>query len=122
MLDVVLAEVVRRGHIRAHRKLAEEAVLVLQGRGRSIFWNDEGREIVLKWRAGDLFSPPFGVWQQHFTEGHDPARLLMVRNNVLSQALGSGHGLLGTEIPDRLPEVAEPGVDSPTPAQIHVEP
>jgi hypothetical protein len=42
MLDVVIAEVVRRGHIRAHRHLAEEAVLVLKGRGRSIFSDDQG--------------------------------------------------------------------------------
>jgi quercetin dioxygenase-like cupin family protein len=122
-LDTVIAEVVRRGHIRAHRKLAEEAVFVLGGRGRSIFWNDQGREHVVKWRAGDLFSPPLGVWQQHLTEGHDPARLLLVRDNFLSQALGVGHGLLGSDVPDRLPLVAEPAAaDSPTPAQIHIEP
>jgi hypothetical protein len=77
----------------------------------------------VKWREGDLFSPPLGALHQHLTEGHDPARLLVVRNNFIQQALGSGHGLFGTEIPDRLPEIAEPAAtDNPTPAQIHVEP
>ncbi len=123
VLDVAIVEAVRRGHVRAHRRMCEVGILVLEGRGRSIFWNDAGREHVVKWRAGDLFSPPLGVWQQHLTEGHDPARLLVVSNNFVQQALGMGHGLFDNDVPDRLPEVAEPAAaENPTFAQIHVEP
>lgn len=123
VLDATIVETVRRGHIRAHRRMCEVGILVLEGRGRSIFWNDAGREHVIKWRAGDLLSPPLGVWQQHLTEGHDPARLLVVSNNFVQQALGMGHGMFDNDVPDRLPEVADPAAtDNPTFAQIHVEP
>lgn len=121
-LDVAIIEAVRRGHVRAQRRLSEVAILVLQGRGRSIFWNDTGREHVLKWKEGDLFSPPLGAWQQHLTEGHAPSRLLVVSNNFVQQALGIGHDLFDADIPDRLPEVAEPEAESPSFAQIHTEP
>jgi quercetin dioxygenase-like cupin family protein len=108
MLDVALIEVVRRGYIRPRKLLAEEALYVLSGRGRTHLWQEGGGVKTLKWRAGDLICPPLGVWQEHLTEGHDPARFLLVRNNFIQLALGTGRGLFDTVLPDRFPDVLEP--------------
>jgi uncharacterized RmlC-like cupin family protein len=120
MLDTSLVEVLRRGHVRAHAPLAEEAWYVLSGRGRTVMWNDDGREETFRWREGDLICPPLGVWRQHLTEGHDPARFLVVRNNFLAVALGLSRDSLDTRIPDRFPELIEPDYEESTATLIDV--
>lgn len=124
MLDVAIVEVVRRGHIRPHRHLAEEAIFVLSGRGRTHLWQEHGPQRTIKWRAGDMLCPPLNVWHTHETEGHDPARFLVVRNNFLEVALKGRRSLFDTEVPDRFPDVVEPTeaeTTPPTPQEIHTE-
>lgn len=121
MLDVSLVEALRRGHIRAHAPLAEEAMYILSGRGRTILWDDEGNEVTFRWRAGDLICPPLGVWRQHITEGHDPTRYLLVRNDFLHVALGSPRGALGTHVPARFPSLIEPDYEEASATEIDVE-
>ena len=120
MLDTWIVEVLRRGHTRAVAPLAEEAWYVLAGRGRTVLWNDQGQETTFRWRTGDLICPPLGVSRQHLTEGHDPARFLVVRNNFLPLALGESQGLLETTVPDRFPDLIEPDYDQASASTIDV--
>lgn len=108
MLDTAIVEIGRRGHVRAHRHLAEEAVLVLSGEGRTVLWADDGREVVFQWKAGDLFCPPLNLWHQHIVEGHEPARYLVVSNTFLQVALGMDRTVPDAAIPDRFPALIEP--------------
>ena len=109
MLNVALVEIAPGGHFRAHKRLAEEALFVLSGSGRTHMWTEGGREETVRWRAGDLISPPFNVWRQHVAEGDEPARFLLVSNDFVERALGIDGGNLDTVLPDRFPAVAEPG-------------
>ena len=109
MLNIALAEIAPGGHYRAHRRLAEEALYIISGSGRTHLWTEGGREETIRWSAGDLISPPFNVWRQHVTEGDEPARFLLVSNDFVERALGIDGGELDTILPDRFPTVAEPG-------------
>lgn len=108
MLDTSVVEIGRRGHVRAHRHLAEEALYVLSGEGRTLMWDDAGREIVFQWKAGDLISPPLNMWHQHIVEGHEPARYMIVTNNFIHLALGMDRTVPDPSLPDRFPELVEP--------------
>jgi quercetin dioxygenase-like cupin family protein len=112
MLDTALVEIGRRGHVRAHRHLAEEAVYVLSGEGRTLVWDDDGREVVFQWKAGDLFCPPLNLWHQHLCEGHEPARYLVVSNTFVQLALGMDRTTPDAGIPDRFPDLIEPDYSS----------
>lgn len=108
MLDFSIVEMERRGRTRAHKPLAEEALYGLSGRFRTWIWDEEGREDLIEWGAGDMLSPPLGIWRRHTTRGHEPARYLLVRNNFLNIALGNKDDPLRTPIPDRYPTIIEP--------------
>ena len=49
-----------------HRQLFEEMSLVLEGRGSTTVWNNEGKRITFEWKAGSLFAIPLNAWHQHF--------------------------------------------------------
>lgn len=108
MLDHLLVEIASGGHMRAHRPLAEEALLILRGSGRTSMWGEDGREINVRWSAGDLLAPPLGLWRQHLAEGDEPVRVLIVKNNFIERALGvKGNLSLDGHLPDRFPSVVE---------------
>jgi mannose-6-phosphate isomerase-like protein (cupin superfamily) len=46
-----------------HRQLYEEMILVLEGRGSTTVWNNEGKRITFEWKAGSLFAIPLNAWQ-----------------------------------------------------------
>jgi quercetin dioxygenase-like cupin family protein len=109
MVDHALVELGVGGQMRAHRHLAEEAMLILSGSGVTRLWTDDGREAEVEWTAGDLLSPPFQVWRSHHQVGPEPTRYLRVQNNFIELALGvSGTvSLEGAGIPDRFPDLIE---------------
>lgn len=110
MLDHALVEIGVGGEIRPHRHLAEEAMLILQGSGRTRLWTDDGREATVDWTAGDLLSPPFQVWRSHTQVGDVPVRFLRIRNDFLDLAMGvkgTDMSLDGPGLPDRFPTVIE---------------
>jgi quercetin dioxygenase-like cupin family protein len=110
LLEHVLVELEQGGYLRPHRPLVEEAFLVLAGGGRTHLWDEEGQATVIRWRAGDLFAPPFGLWRQHVQEGPGPARLFWVRNTVFQRALGlQGEVTLDGAWPRRFLQVVEAG-------------
>src|SRR5262245_42914504 len=64
-----------------HRQLYEEMILVLDGRGSTTVWNNEGKRITFEWKAGSLFAIPLNAWHQHFNgSGKEPARYVGVTN------------------------------------------
>ena len=114
MLEVGVVEIGRKGHVRAHRHLVEEALLCVSGRFRTLIWHEDGREELIEWNEGDLLSPPLNAFHQHFSRGHDPSRYVVVRNTFVHKAFGLGD-TMGTIIPDRYPEFLEPELDRELP-------
>jgi oxalate decarboxylase/phosphoglucose isomerase-like protein (cupin superfamily) len=56
-------------------------ILVLDGRGSTSVWNDEGKRITFEWKAGAMFAIPLNCWHQHFNgSGQEPARYVGVTN------------------------------------------
>lgn len=107
-LDHALVEIGVGGRVRRHRHLAEEAFLVLQGRGRTVIADDEGHEVTIDWQAGDLLAPPFRTWREHHQVGGEPVRYWQVKNNFIERALGiKGNLSLDSELPVRFPDVIE---------------
>lgn len=108
MIDHALLEIAPGASIRRHRPLAEEAMLILTGRGRTTLQSDDGREAEVKWAAGDLLSAPFQAWRSHAQEGDEPVRFLRIQNNFIERALGiKGNLSLDGELPARWPAVLE---------------
>lgn len=104
LLDHALVEVAPGGHVRPHRPLAEEVLLILSGRGRTELTADDGRTLTVAWAAGDLVAPPFGWTRAHTTEGDAPARWLRIGNGFLERVLGvKGNASLDGSLPVRDP-------------------
>lgn len=107
-IDHALVEIAVGGSMRAHRPLAEEALLILQGRGSTTLTTPDGRTSVFDWGAGDLIAPPFGLVRAHVQAGAEPVRYWWVKNNFIERALGiKGNMSLDGELPVRWPGVIE---------------
>jgi quercetin dioxygenase-like cupin family protein len=108
MIDHALVEIAPGGRVRPHRHLAEEAMLILAGSGRTRLWTDDGQEATVEWTEGDLLSPPFRVWREHVQVGDVPVRYLRFQNTFIERALGvKGNVSLDGELPVRWPDVIE---------------
>jgi mannose-6-phosphate isomerase-like protein (cupin superfamily) len=108
MLDHALIEIGQEGWVAEHRHLAEEAMLILQGEGRTELRSDNGQTASFSWATGDLVASPFHVWRRHEQVGTVPARYLLVRNNFIERALGiKGNLSFDSKLPERFPEVIE---------------
>lgn len=108
MIDHALVEIGVGGSVRRHRPLAEEAMLILTGRGRTTLDDGAGRDASVEWSAGDLVSAPFGIWRSHDQAGDEPVRLFRVQNNFIERALGiKGNLSLDGALPERWPDVIE---------------
>ena len=79
--DSYVMEIPPGKKLEPHRQLFEEMILVLDGRGSTTVWNDEGKRITFEWKAGALFAIPLNCWHQHFNgSGTQPARYVGVTN------------------------------------------
>jgi hypothetical protein len=56
--DCYVCEIPAGGKLAPQRQLFEEMILVLEGRGSTTVWNDEGARITFEWQAGALFRHP----------------------------------------------------------------
>ena len=107
-IDHALVEIAVGGRVRAHRPLAEEALLILQGRGSTTLTAPDGRTTTFDWQPGDLIAPPFGVARAHAQDGEEPVRYWWVKNNFIERALGiKGNMSLDGDLPVRWPDVIE---------------
>jgi len=79
--DCYVCEIPPGKKLEPQRQLFEEMILVLDGRGSTTVWNDEGRRITFEWKAGAMFAIPLNCWHQHFNgSGQAPARYVAVTN------------------------------------------
>jgi oxalate decarboxylase/phosphoglucose isomerase-like protein (cupin superfamily) len=80
--DSYVMEIPAGKKLAPHRQLFEEMILILDGRGSTTVWNDEGKRITFEWGPGSLFAIPLNAWHQHFNgSGKEPARYIGVTNS-----------------------------------------
>lgn len=72
-----LVEVPGAGALNAERHLYEEVFLVVEGRGSTEVWlEDGGRRHVFEWQQGSMFSIPVNAWHRIVNATSSPALLL----------------------------------------------
>ena len=79
--DCYVCEIPAGGELAPQRQLYEEMILVLDGQGSTVVWNDAGDRVSFEWRSGSLFAIPLNAWHQHFNgSGRRAARFVAVTN------------------------------------------
>ena len=77
--DAYVCEIPPGASLLPQRHMFEELIFILDGRGSTTIWNEEGSKQSFEWQPGSLFSPPLNTWHQHFNaQGAKPARYLGV--------------------------------------------
>ena len=79
--DCYVCEIPAGKELAPQRQLFEEMIMILDGRGSTAVWNDEGAKVSFEWGPGALFAIPLNAWHQHFNgSGSDPVRFVSVTN------------------------------------------
>jgi oxalate decarboxylase/phosphoglucose isomerase-like protein (cupin superfamily) len=88
--DCYVCEIPPGRELAPQHQLYEEMILVLDGRGSTVVWNEAGQRTSFEWKAGALFAIPLNTWHQHFNgSGTTPARYVAVTNApVIINAFG----------------------------------
>src|SRR6201989_3495021 len=79
--DCYVCEIPPRKKREPQRPMFEDMIPVLDGRGSTTVWNDQGRRITFEWKAGAMFAIPLNcVHQRCNGSGQAPARYVAVTN------------------------------------------
>jgi hypothetical protein len=65
-----------RTYKKAHRHGPGRAIVIPDGEGFSVMWQEGKEKVVVPWHEGSLFTPPDKWFHQHFNLGGIPARYL----------------------------------------------
>jgi quercetin dioxygenase-like cupin family protein len=86
--DGRVIEIAPGGQTSVQHHLFEATTFIVEGRGATSFWQEDGQEKqTVEWQRGSLFAPPLNCYYQHFNlDGQQPARLFSVTNapNVIN--------------------------------------
>jgi hypothetical protein len=63
---------------RAHRHGPGTVIIIPEGEGYTILWQEGGEQIVVPWQEASVFVPPNQWFHQHFNRGAVPARYLAI--------------------------------------------
>lgn len=79
--DCYVCEIPAGGALTPQRQLFEEMILVLDGNGSTVVWNDAGAKVSFEWGPGSLFAIPLNTHHQHFNaSGQQAARFVSSTN------------------------------------------
>lgn len=79
--DCYVCEIPKGKSLEPRRQLCEEMIMILDGQGSTVVWNDAGQKVSFEWGRGALFAIPLNAWHQHFNgSGAEPARFVSVTN------------------------------------------
>jgi mannose-6-phosphate isomerase-like protein (cupin superfamily) len=93
--DAHILELAPGGQTTPERHLYEEFVYVVEGRGSTSIWNNQGAKSTFEWQAGSLFAVPLNTWSQHFNgSGADRARFYCVTTAPLMMNLFHNQDLI----------------------------
>jgi gentisate 1,2-dioxygenase len=93
-----LSENTMAGHIvesqsgyykKAHRHGPGAHLIIVQGRGYSLIWEDGKERVRVDWSPGIMLSPPDMWWHQHFSTGSEPTRQLALRWANMGEYIGT---------------------------------
>jgi len=71
-----VAEIPSGGALNPERHLYEKLVYILNGRGLTEVWHEEGRKQTFEWGEGSLFAPPLNTWHRLVNGGREPVIIL----------------------------------------------
>ena len=76
-----VVEIAPGGKTEVQRHLFESVIYVVDGRGATSFWQEDGRKQTVEWQRGSVFAPPLNCHYQHFNlDGKQTVRLFAVTN------------------------------------------
>jgi gentisate 1,2-dioxygenase len=77
---------------KAHRHGPGFNVIIIKGKGFSLFWREGEEPKRYDWQEGSVFTPPAMMFHQHFNTGATGARYLPPRLGGIKYSLGEGFG------------------------------
>lgn len=77
--DAYVCSIPAGKNLKPQRHLFEELIYILDGRGATTIWQENGGKQSFEWQTGSLFAIPLNSWYQHFNgQGDREARILGV--------------------------------------------
>src|SRR5437870_10202999 len=71
----IVIEIAPGGQTEPQHHLFEMVTYVVDGRGATTFWQEDGKKQTVEWQRGSIFAPPLNCYYQHFNlDGTMPAR------------------------------------------------